>query len=112
MKRSMLFVVTVLFMFSHYVFAGSACPGKVSRLYVEHNDDLYFSIQAQGQCVCNFTHGYGKGFLIPKTQDNKEEAYSALLAAYMADRGVTIWFDWTSATVNESRCRAWNVVFE
>ncbi|MCD9459771.1 hypothetical protein [Marinibactrum halimedae] len=109
MKVFLLGFLSFLSFFSVSSYSAEGCPGKVSRLYAESNGDLYFALEPNGRCTCNFTDSFGKGFYLPAQQENHQEAYSMLMAALISDRDVSVWFDWKSGTANETRCIAHNV---
>lgn len=91
-------------------FAGASCVGEVSRLWVEKDDVLNFNIQPTNVCDCNFNVNGSKGFKVPANQLNREEQYSALLAAFMANKKVESWFDWDGAD-GINRCNSWSISF-
>ncbi|KDM91706.1 hypothetical protein [Photobacterium galatheae] len=101
--------IALLLLFSSgHIFAAAGCIGQVSKVWVEQDDALYFNIKPSNECVCNFSEGIAKGFSVPADQVNKEEQYSALLAAFMADIDVMSWFDWRVEDGSQ-RCISWNI---
>lgn len=88
--------------------AASGCLGNVTKLWVEADDKLYFDITPTGSCTCNYVEGGGKGFIVSASQLNKDEQYTALLAAFMADKEVMSWYDWDSPD-GTKRCKSYNI---
>ncbi|WP_445357508.1 hypothetical protein ACJJIC_17415 [Microbulbifer sp. ANSA002] len=88
----------------------AGCTGTVSKVWVETNDYLYYEIEPSSStsCTCNFNIGNAKGFIVPSSQPNKDEQYTALLAAFMADKKVMVWYDWDGVD-GSNRCKGYNI---
>ncbi|WP_143696949.1 hypothetical protein [Vibrio coralliilyticus] len=91
------------------VAASGQCYGKISRLWVDTDQTVYFNIEPTGQCVCNYAVDSSKGFSIPRSQENRNEQYSALLAAFMASKVVNSQHDWTT-NEGSQRCLSHSIV--
>ncbi len=105
-SKASIFFVTILC--AHPAIATDACYGKISLLWVDTDKTVNFDIEPTKQCPCNFVEGSSKGFFIPRNQENREEQYSALLAAFMADKVISSWHDWTS-NEGTTRCTSHNI---
>lgn len=99
-----------MFLLPGLTIAGAGCVGTVTKLWVEADDSLYFNLKPLNGCGCNSDESGSKLFVAPASQLNREEQYSALLAAFMAEKEVMAWFDWQSSD-GSKRCRSWNVSF-
>ncbi|GAB2504036.1 hypothetical protein [Microbulbifer agarilyticus] len=100
--------VTFLMFSSSVAVAAAGCIGSVAKLWVEADDNLYFNIKPSNTCACNHIQGDVRGFKVPTGQPNKGEQYTALLAAFMADKEVMAWYDWDGAD-GTNRCKSYNI---
>ncbi len=89
------------------VFAANGCVGTVAKVWMESSDVLYFNLtpKTPGSCGCNRDEvpAGDKGFEVAANKANKEDQYSALLAAAFSGKPVGIWYDWQSSQ-GEVRC--------